>query len=292
MRKIIKIYTLFFVLAAFVACSDEKEMQYAVDQDLAPTNVTTGNITGVTYFSAVVEASSASMDEEIIDRGILIADTVNFIGAVAISATVVDSITGSYSTNLADLEEQTQYYIKSYASNLAGGTTYGEVKNFTTAIAPPQWTDLVGTWAVTEDYYSGGVWFDGETYDISISGVPGDKFKIKIDGFAPWQYTSGHTIYATVNNMQITLPSQELLPGWDEPDYRTYFATVKTGTFANDAGSNFPVTDIITNAQGKLQITLRGGLQTYSYFVYDMGTADGSYAGYWSYARNTVWVKQ
>jgi hypothetical protein len=290
MKNLIKI-TLLSVLVALAGCSDENEMKYAVDPALAPTSVTTGNISDLTYFSAVVQGA-ASMNEGITDRGILISDTVSFANAKAISATAVDSTTGSYTTEIADLVELTQYYIKSYATNFAGGTTFGEVKNFTTLSAPPQWDDLVGTWTVTEDYNNGSTWYNGQTYDITISGVPGDKFKIQIDGFAPWNLSSGHTIYATVNNMKITLPSQELLPGWDEPDYRTYFAALLDGTFANNVGRGFPVTDIVTNAQGKLQITLLGGLGTYSYQIYDMVAADDTWGGGWGYARNTTWVKQ
>jgi hypothetical protein len=291
MKKIVKLYALLFVVVAFAGCSDDKEMKYFSDPALVPTSVTTGAISNITYLSAEVQGA-ASMNEGIVDRGIFVANNQNFTDAVAVSATAVDSTTGNYTTTLTDLAEETQYYIKSYASNLAGGTTFGEVKNFTTLTAPSQWDDLVGTWMVKEDINMSNSWYNNETYPIVITGVPGDKFKIKIDGFAPWAYTSGHTIYASVNNMQLTLLSQELLPGWDEPDDRTYFAALETGTFANDAENDFPVADIITNAQGKLQITLLGKLQTYSYFIYDRATADGAWLGAYCYARNTTWTKQ
>jgi hypothetical protein len=290
MKKIVKLYTLLFVIVAVAGCSDDKEMKYSVDPALAPTSVTTGAVSNITYLSAEVQGA-ASMNEGIVDRGIYIADNQNFTGAVAVSATAVDSTTGNYTVTITELTEETQYYIKSYATNFAGGTSLGEVKNFTTLTAPSQWDDLVGTWTVKEDYYNGSSWYNNQTYPITISGVPGDKFKIKINGFAPWRVAGGHTIDATVNNMQLTLLSQELLPGWDEPDYRTYSAAVKTGTFADDAGTDFPVTDIVTN-EGKLQITLLGGVATYSYLIYDNDAADGSYAGYWGYCRNTTWVKQ
>ncbi|MDR2362527.1 MAG: hypothetical protein LBD91_07340 [Prevotellaceae bacterium] len=290
MKKIIQYYALTFVLVAFAGCTDEKEMKYAIDPALSPTSVTTGAISNLTYSSAEV-TGAASMNENIVDRGIFIANNQQFTEGIALSATTVDSATGNYTTSITDLQEQTLYYIKAYATSFAGSTTFGEVKNFTTPEAPPQWEDLVGTWTVTEDFNSGNGW-NNVTYGITISGVAGDKFKIKIDGFAPYMYNSGHTIYATVNNMQLTLPSQELLPGWDEPDYRTYFSALKNGTLVDNVGLAFPVTNITANDQGKLEITLLGGLNTYSYQIYDMSAADGAWVGVWGYCRNTKWVKQ
>lgn len=288
MKNIVKYYAILFAFVAFAGCSEEKEMTYFVNPDLAPASVTTGNVTDITYLSAVI-SGTASMNEGITDRGVFIAGNQNFTGAVAVSATAVDSTTGNYTVTVTDLTEVTTYYIKSYATSFAGGTTFGEVKSFMTPEAPPQWNDLVGTWTVTEDLYLSS-WYNGETYNITISGVSGDKFKIKIEGFAPWSETDGHIIYATVDNMKITLPSQELLPTW-QTGYTTFFAALKTGTFATDAGTHFPATDIITNDNGKLQITLLSGLGTYSYFIYANNAA--GYAGsFGCYARNTKWVKQ
>jgi hypothetical protein len=292
MKNYTKYYALFFVWIALLAgCAEEKEMNYSVDPTLSPTTVTTGTVGDLTYSSAVVTASAASMNEGVVDRGIFIASDQNFTDGLGISATTVDSVTGNYTTTLSGLNELTQYYIKAYATSFAGGTSFGEVKNFTTLTAPNQWDDLVGTWTVTEDLYWGS-WYNGEQYDIVISGVAGDKFKIKIDGFAPWQYAEGHTIYATIDNMKITLKSQELLPGWDEPDYKTWFAALGNGTFSNNIGRDFPETDIVTNDQGKLEITLLGGLNPYSYQIHDIIVADNSYGGYWCYVRNTKWVKK
>ena len=156
---------------------------------------------------------------------------------------------------------------------------------------------LIGEWLVTEDLRWDGEWYNGEQYIITMSADEEDPTKVVIEGFAPWWYEEGHTIYGIVMDKKITIPSQQLLPGWDEPDYRTYFSALKGGTIAGNVGVGFPALPIITTADGQLQINLFGGLinpdngYKYSYQIYDIDVEDNSYAGYWCYARNTTWVK-
>jgi|GEM_PF-3536380 len=291
MKSIMKYIAVFVVLAAIASCSDDPEMQYSVDPSKSPSSVVTGTPTNITYSSVDLHGTHP-LNENVVSRGFFLSLDSDFTNPT-ITSSLDDSFNSSdFVVTISALSELTTYYVKAYAASFAGGTTFGDVMSFTTLEAPPQWEDLVGTWTVTEDLYMGGGWYNGETYDITISGVAGDKFTIKIDGVLPYFYPQGHTLYATVDNMVLTLKSQELLPGWDEPDYRTYIAALLDGTIANNNGQDFPPTSIDTNADDKLEIRLLGGLGTYSYLVYDLLTSDNSYAGYWVYLRNTVWVKQ
>ena len=196
------------------------------------------------------------------------------------------------SYNLKDLDPATEYEWKIRTKNRDLYSEWVDGPKFTTK-TPPHWAGLEGTWTVTEDVNSGGTWYNNQTSTIIITGDLNDETKIKIDGFAPYDSSGkGHTIYATVVDMKMTLLSQELTPGWDMPNYRTYFASLVTGTFANDAGKNFPVASITKNASDKYQISLLGGLSPYSYFVYDLETATSGFAGAYLYVRNTKWVQQ
>lgn len=169
-------------------------------------------------------------------------------------------------------------------------TSDGIIKNLPVKQGTSKISLLVGEWLVTEDFNDFEGWQNDQQYTITMRADETDPTKVIIEGFAPYMYDEGHTIYAYVFG-GITIPSQELLPGWDEPDYKTYIAALKTGTFAVNAGADFPELPITTNADGKLQINLLGGFGGYSYQVYDLYADDLSYAGPWAYTYGTKWVK-
>ena len=80
--------------------------------------------------------------------------------------------TGTYRTNLVDLESGTTYYYKAYATNSAG-TAYGEIEMFTTL--PPLLLPIVTTTEVsditsTTAQSGGNVTFDGNT-TVTARGV-------------------------------------------------------------------------------------------------------------------------
>ena len=162
----------------------------------------------------------------------------------------------------------------------------------------PDWEALEGTWTVTEDWYAIGETEDGQPYkeweneyqyEITITGVPKSRNDIKIEGFAPYG-KSDNAIDASVTDMKLTLLSQELKPTWKD-EHKTHFAAYASSTEKNNVGKNFPVTNIKTNSNGKLEVELRSGYSLYSYFVYSLKENDDSYDELLTYCRNTVWVK-
>jgi Fibronectin type III domain. len=270
----------FFSLLGFSSCDNEEPTTPTTPAEpielIAPAAPTELKVSDITYSSATL-SWAASADALVYE--------------IAIETKSLPTSITSY--KLTDLASATEYEWKIRARN--GYFLYSEWVNgptFTTEVptTPPHWAGLEGTWTVTEDIYAGS-WYNNQTSTITITGDPNDKTKIKIEGFAPYQ-GENHTIYATVVDMKMTLLSQELTPGWDMPDYRTYFAALTTGNFLDDAGKNFPAASITENASGKHEISLVGGLSPYSYFVYDLETATSDYAGYYYYFRNTKWVQQ
>lgn len=98
--------------------------------DAAPPTVTTGSVSGVSYTFAtvageVVSAQGASVTE----RGVVYSTSQN--PTIANSKVVVGNGTGSFSTNLSGLADNTTYYVRAYATNTRG-TSYGAQVSFTT----------------------------------------------------------------------------------------------------------------------------------------------------------------
>jgi hypothetical protein len=156
---------------------------------------------------------------------------------------------------------------------------------------------MLGTWTVTEDGYISS-WNNGMTYKVTMSADSIDPFKIWISGVLPYGVMSGWAqnypvIYATTNNGTIIIPNQAFAEGagWWEPDYVTYIAPLKNGTIANNAGLGFDPLDIEETEDGKLQVKVLGGLNAYSFVVYDVDPVTGVYYTHEAYCRNTIWTK-
>ena len=270
MRENLKSITLgviFFSLLGFSSCSNDPAEPTA---PAGPTELKADNIT--------ISSATLSWKEGV------------GAGLYEISLGDKSFLTNRLSYDLTSLTPGTEY---EWSIRSRAGHLYSEWVNatFTTEVppTPPHWAGLEGTWKVTEDVYDNG-WYNNQPSTIIITGDPNDRTKIKIEGFAPYGGES-HTIYATVVDMEMTLPSQELTPGW-LAGYKTYFAALATGTFADDAGTDFPAASITENASGKHEISLVGGMSPYSYVVYAADVTTSVYAGYFLYVRNTKWVQQ
>jgi hypothetical protein len=283
MKKIIYTLTLTLALASCTKEVNKADFDYTPDAaNLPAVTVTFGNLTGTS--ADLAGNVTFRHDDSFIEKGFLISETADFAAPLSIAANAL-----TFKATAAGLTDDTPHYVKAYVLT-KDGIALSEAASFTTPYIPPQWKALEGIWTVTEDFNEDNTWKNNRTYQITVTGDPDNKKKIKIEGFAPYEDKKGHTIEATVNNMKLTLPSQELLPTWNEK-YKTYFAALKENIFANNAGRAFPETAITVNSQGALEIKLRSGLETLSYMVYANDAKSGSYAGVWGYARNTVWVK-
>ncbi|MDR0581574.1 MAG: hypothetical protein LBG31_01285 [Prevotellaceae bacterium] len=284
------IYILAIVLA-FAGCTDELKK---ADYDYIPNPANLPAIT-IAIDQNSITGSSAGMSAQItfgndpafIEKGFVLSKTADFADFLAVTP---DAQHAPVLKATADkLDDETQYHVKGYVLT-KDGIAYSAPLTFTTLFIPPQWEAIEGEWTVTEDFNLDGEWNNDQTYKITITGVAGDKRKIKIEGFAPYKHEAGHTIYATVDNMKLTLPSQELLPEW-EPGFKTHFAALKSATFKDNMGRAFSDVPITKNSDGSLEIKLLGGMNSFGFQIYDTELEDGAFAGGWGYTDNTKWVK-
>jgi hypothetical protein len=157
---------------------------------------------------------------------------------------------------------------------------------------------LVGTWTVIEDANINSTWYNGETYQITVTADHEDPANTAIiSGVLPYGVWVGWAsnlpvIKARIEDGKITIPNQDFATGagWWEPDYITCISPLKNSTFAQNAGLSFDPLPI-EEVNGKPTIRILGGFSTYSFQVYDIVPGTRAYYTTEGYCRNTVWVK-
>ena len=96
--------------------------------------VTTGDVTHITHFSARCSGSATTESgRDIAERGFCWSLNAN--PSLADTHIEAGSGTGDFAATLTELEPNTTYYVRAYATN-DGGTAYGEQKTFTTTDTP------------------------------------------------------------------------------------------------------------------------------------------------------------
>lgn len=111
---------LVFVMALLMSCDKDKELPV----------VKTSDITEITEISAICGGEVASDGgAEVTARGVCWSTEQN--PTIEDNKTINGSGVGSFTSTLNDLESQTTYYVRAYATNEVG-TAYGEEVSFTT----------------------------------------------------------------------------------------------------------------------------------------------------------------
>ena len=107
-----------------------EEVNFTTIEKLLPTVTTSAEVTDITYTSAVCGGEvTFEGNVSVIARGICWNTTGN--PTIEDSKTTNGSGIGSYTSNMTNLEHNTTYYVRAYATNEAG-TAYGEEVTFTT----------------------------------------------------------------------------------------------------------------------------------------------------------------
>jgi Leucine-rich repeat (LRR) protein len=147
--------------------------------------------------------------------------------------------------------------------------------------------DVVGEWTVTEDEYYSNAWHSG-TYTIDIANVSGNE--ILITGITGNDETK---ISATVTlgyDNYLFISAQDIVPTRN-PSYITRFAPLSyLSNVADNIGLSFPSLKI-NKVSGGLEIEVYGLTQPYSYIIIALNPETRNYAGFFMYAKNTVWRK-
>ena len=112
----------------------KSDIKTIVTNDYSLPKVTTGNVTSITAISAMCEGKVIDDGEaEITARGICYG--INENPTIYGSHTTIGVGTGAFISRLADLDNNTTYYVRAYATN-SKGTSYGEQKTFNTLWLP------------------------------------------------------------------------------------------------------------------------------------------------------------
>ena len=107
-----------------------KEKSFMTLDKLLPTVTTTAEVTDITYTSAICGGEvTFDGNVEVIARGICWSTSPN--PTIEDSKTTNGEGVGSYTSNMTNLEHNTTYYVRAYATNEVG-TAYGEERIFTT----------------------------------------------------------------------------------------------------------------------------------------------------------------
>ncbi len=126
---------------------------FTAGSDITAPTVTTNDVSSVTSNSAVCGGNVTSAGNgTVTERGVCWSISEN--PTINDSHTNDGTGTGSYTSNITNLIENTTYYVRAYATNEVG-TAYGEQKSFTTESdtpTPPTWTNgiLPGRFSVSE----------------------------------------------------------------------------------------------------------------------------------------------
>lgn len=118
--------------------TNEQGTSYGTDKSFMTTDivtypvVTTIEVTEITEFTAVCGGNVISEgDGPVIARGVCYGTYED--PTVYDNKTVDGNGAGAFTSNLTNLEDETEYYVRAYAT-IAAGTVYGEQKTFTTPI--------------------------------------------------------------------------------------------------------------------------------------------------------------
>jgi hypothetical protein len=125
--------TAFFTGLILILLSCEKEV---------PT-VITAEITGITAFSATISGTVTDEGSDpVIERGVCL--SIFECPTIDDARTIDGRGMGVFTTNITDLNSETTYFVRTYATN-STGTGYGECLSFTT---PPNFGDPPNPWLV------------------------------------------------------------------------------------------------------------------------------------------------
>jgi uncharacterized protein (TIGR02145 family) len=158
---------LFVLVAIFSSCKkDNKESPVTSPQ------LTTATITNLTYNTATSGGTISANGGGVITASGICWSKTNNTPTIADSKTTGTTASGSFTSVMNNLEENTTYYVRAYATNSAG-TGYGNVVTFTTAVELklPQLTTAAITNLAYNTATSGGTITGNGGATITVSGI-------------------------------------------------------------------------------------------------------------------------
>ncbi len=160
-----KQFRLFVLVAIFFSCGKDKK-------EVALPQLTTAAITNLTYNSATSGGTIKGDGGAAITASGVCWSKTNNTPTLSDSKTTGNTASGSFTAVMNNLEENTTYYVRAYATNSAG-TGYGEVLTFTTPVntSLPELTTAPITNLTYNSATSGGTITDNGGAAITASGI-------------------------------------------------------------------------------------------------------------------------
>ena len=193
MKKIFSILSIVLCMASFTGCYDDLESKADIDAKYAGTGSASATLAEATASSFSTIAASGTVElsaDTLLEVGVMVATSKDFSSYNSYKAEEAKS---SFQVNVSGLEDNTTYYVRSYAVTGKYGTVVSEAKSVTTPVAPV--FDLVGTYTAKQyavDTESGKASLD-KTYKVTVAFVEGDTTQVEITNL----YEGGKTITGT-----------------------------------------------------------------------------------------------
>lgn len=204
-----------FLVAALSSCYDEMDSKDSIDDQYTGTNAPVVSLTSasvVSFSSIDVSGTIDAKDNALLEVGVMLSTSNDFSAYDSYAAAEVGN---TFSFPITGLNDNTTYYVRSYAVSEANGTAVSEVQTVTTPVAPI--FGLEGTYTAKQysfDTDAGTIALD-DTYKVSIAFEAGSATKVNITNL----FGGGKTISGTYNEAKstITVSKGEVIA--DHPTY-------------------------------------------------------------------------
>lgn len=248
------------VALCLTSCYDEMGSKAEIDAKYASTvqpSLTVNSVTPSYYTLAIEGAVSDTTD--VIETGVQVSETEDFANYTAYHAL---ELANTFNVDVTSLEENTTYYVRSYAVTRAAGTAVSEAQSVTTLYAPVY--DIAGSYTATEYTIND----DNEmevsgTYPMTVAFVEGSTTAVEITNLWGGEYTITGTYDAEAN--VIYVPTQQQI--YDHPTYGPVYAYG-----VNDSMSAYTRTIAF-------YFTPKGGRMTSS--IWQARVSAGAFGMYW-----------
>lgn len=220
MKNIFRLLVPCFVLMTAVSsCYDEMDSKASIDDRYAGSIAPVVSLTDASVVSfSSIQASGSIEDNEntMLEVGVMVATSSDF---AAYNAYPAAEVGNTFSVSVRGLEDNTTYYVRTYAVSEASGIAVSEAQTLSTPVAPI--FDLDGVYSANQyaiDASTGVATLD-DTYKVTIAFVDGSTTNISITNL----FNGGRTISGVYNPARGTFTVARGTVMGDHPTYGEIF---------------------------------------------------------------------
>lgn len=196
MKNIFKLlFPCLFAVVALSGCYDEMDSKLSIDDKYEGGNKPVTSLTSVsvlTFSSMEVSGTVDVKDNAVLEIGVMLSTSNDF---ATYSSYAAAEVGAAFSFPIIELNDNTTYYVRSYAVSATNGTVVSDVKTVTTPVAPI--FKLEGVYTAKQyviDTNAGTTTLD-DTYKVTIAFEEGSTTKVKVTNI----FGGGMTVDGTFN---------------------------------------------------------------------------------------------